>query len=100
MTIAEHEFLQRARLDHETLAIWIEEEWIVPSRTASEPTFTETDLARANLIRDLKHNMGVNDAGLGVILHLLDQMHGLRGALAQLLQSGERAAVRRDRGPR
>ncbi len=91
MTITEPEFLERARLDQETLAIWIEEEWLMPSRTATEPTFTEVDLARANLIRDLKQNMGVNDEGLSVILHLLDQMHGLRRALAHLLES------RRDR---
>ena len=45
------------------------------------------DLARARLIHDLKHNMGVNDEGLDVILHLIDQMHGLRKALAEALAS-------------
>jgi chaperone modulatory protein CbpM len=45
------------------------------------------DLARANLIRDLKDKMGVNDEGLGVILHLVDQMHTLRRALAATLES-------------
>ena len=45
------------------------------------------DLARANLIHDLKDKMGVNDEGLGVILHLLDQMHALRRALADTLKS-------------
>ncbi len=87
MTITEPEFLERAHLDHKTLAIWIEEEWLIPSRTESELIFTEMDLARANLIRDLKQNMGINDEGLSVILHLRDQMHGLRRALAHLLQS-------------
>ncbi len=85
--ITEREFLERARLDRRTLTVWIEEEWLVPSRTAPELTFTEMDVARARLIRDLKDNMGVNDEGLGVILHLLDQMHGLRKALADALQS-------------
>ena len=88
MTITELEFLERARIDHETLTIWIEEQWLIPVRTASELRFTDMDLARANLIRDLKQNMGVNDEGLSVILHLLDQMHGLRDALARLLRSG------------
>ena len=87
MTIPEPEFLERAGLDGQTLAVWIEEEWLIPSRTASELNFTETDLARANLIWDLKRNMGVNDAGLSLILHLLDQMHGLRRALAHLVRS-------------
>jgi chaperone modulatory protein CbpM len=87
MTISEQEFLERARLDRKTLTVWIEEEWLIPSHAAAELTFTEMDLARANLIRDLKQNMGVNDEGLSVILHLLDQMHGLRRALADLMQS-------------
>ena len=85
--ITEREFLERARLDRATLTIWIEEEWLVPGRADRELAFTEMDLARANLIRDLKDKMGVNDEGLGVILHLLDQMHGLRRALAHALNS-------------
>ncbi len=85
--ITEREFLERARLDRATLEVWIEEEWLIPDRGAVEPTFSEMDLARANLIRDLKHNMGVNDPGLGLILHLLDQMYGLRRALADALAS-------------
>jgi chaperone modulatory protein CbpM len=85
MTLNELEFLQRAGLDQETLKLWVEEEWLIPSRNAHGLTYTEIDLARVNLIRDLKHNLGVNEEGLGVILHLLDQMHGLRRALAELL---------------
>jgi len=83
--ITEREFLELAHLDRATLSIWIEEEWLIPGRAAQELAFTEMDLARANLIRDLKDNMGVNDEGLGVILHLLDQTHALRRALADAL---------------
>jgi chaperone modulatory protein CbpM len=49
--------------------------------------FSEVDLARAELIRDLMQDLGVNDEGVGVILNLLDQLHGLRRALAGTLQS-------------
>ena len=45
--INEREFLERAHLDRGTLEIWIREEWLVPSRAAPEPSFTEMDLARA-----------------------------------------------------
>jgi chaperone modulatory protein CbpM len=85
--ITEREFLERARLDRRTLAVWIEEEWLIPARTAEEVAFTDMDLARANLIRDLRDKMGVNDEGLGVVLHLLDQMHALRRVLATALES-------------
>lgn len=91
--ITEREFLERARLDRRTLSVWIEEEWLIPARTSDEFSFTDMDLARANLIRDLKDNMGVNHEGLGVVLHLLDQMHALRRALAAALESAH------ERGP-
>ena len=87
MIISKMEFLDRAQLDRETLEIWIEEEWLVPSGTAPEVAFSEADLARAELIRDLMQDLGVNDEGVGVILNLLDQVHGLRKILADMLQS-------------
>ena len=92
MTITRQEFMLRARLDDATLTAWIAEEWIVPRSAAAEPAFAEVDLARAALIRDLKHDLDVNDAGIGVILGLVDQVHGLRRTLGELL------ADRRARG--
>ena len=96
MTISKHEFLLRARLDQATLTAWIEEEWLVPRD--AEPEFGEVDVARAELIRDLKEDLGVNDAGVGVILSLVDQVHGLRRTLADLLQD-LRARRAGDPGP-
>jgi chaperone modulatory protein CbpM len=87
MTISKQEFLLRARLDHETLIAWVEEEWLIPSGTAAELVFTDADVARAELIRDLRHDLDINDAGIGVILSLLDQVHGLRRTLADLLRT-------------
>jgi chaperone modulatory protein CbpM len=87
MIITTLEFLQRAQLDRETLEVWIEEEWLVPRGTPEEFSFSEADVARAQLIRDLKQDLGVNDEGIGVALNLLDQVHGLRKALADMLQS-------------
>ncbi len=86
MMISREEFLLRASLDQATLETWIAEEWLVPSGSAGEPAFTEVDVARAALIRDLKRDFEVNDPGIGVILGLLDQMHGLRRTLAELLR--------------
>ncbi len=92
MTVTRQELMMRARLDDATLTAWIAEEWIVPRSAAVEPEFAEVDVARAALIRDLKHDLDVNDAGIGVILNLVDQVHGLRRTLAELLQD------RRERG--
>ena len=90
--IDERDFLEAARIDRATLEVWISEEWLIPGRSADQRAFSDTDLARARLIADLKHNMGINDEGLDVILHLVDQMHGLRRALAEAL------AMLRERG--
>jgi chaperone modulatory protein CbpM len=80
------EFLIRARLEHRSLEDWIAAGWIVPPQTDPELMFSDVDLARAQLIRDLREDFGVNDEGVSVILHLVDQMHGLRRSMHGLLE--------------
>jgi len=80
------EFLIRARLERRSLHAWIAAGWLIPPQTDPEPMFTDVDLARAQLIRDLRDDFGVNDEGVSVILHLLDQMHGLRRSMHDLLE--------------
>ena len=99
MIINKLDFLYRSQLDQETLEIWIQEEWLVPSETEGEPAFSEADLARAKLIRDLTHDMGVNDEGVGVILNLLDQVHSLRKALAEILRDARERSIAAERDP-
>jgi chaperone modulatory protein CbpM len=96
MTITRQEFLLRARLDHGTLEAWIAEEWLIPRGPPDDPAFTDADIARAALIRDLRHDLDVNDSGIDVILRLVDQVHGLRRTLADLLR--EVHAQREGRG--
>lgn len=76
------EFCREAHLDQQTLEVWIEEEWIIPQAEADE-RFSDVDLARAQLIHQLMNDMGVNAEGVGIVLRLVDQVHGLRGALAE-----------------
>ena len=72
------EFIGRSHLDTRTLNAWVEEEWLVPVTSRKKFLFSEADLARAQLIQDLKMDFGVNDEGITIILHLLDQLYGLR----------------------
>jgi len=88
MVLDTHEFLVRARLDSETLEVWIAEGWLIPAGAASEQAFHDADLARAQLIRDLMNDLGVNAEGVGVILNLVDQVHGLRNALGEVIKAG------------
>ncbi|HEY7765993.1 MAG TPA: chaperone modulator CbpM [Aestuariivirgaceae bacterium] len=79
----------------ERLEAWIEAGWIAPGvATGKEPGLSEMDIARAQLICDLKDDLGVNDEGVEVILELLDQLYGLRCAMREMMES----VVRRTEG--
>nr|WP_255679738.1 chaperone modulator CbpM [Methylocystis sp. WRRC1] len=80
--------MQTIALDRVTLNAWVAEAWLAPNQSSGEPDYNEMDLARARLILELQKDMGVNDPGVGVILHLLDQLHGLRSAMKDLLETG------------
>jgi len=82
------EFQVRLDVDAGTVHLWVEEGWLLPERDRAGFAFSELDVARARLIRDLKDEIGVNDEGVGVILNLVDQVHGLRSVLRELLRAG------------
>jgi chaperone modulatory protein CbpM len=84
MIMSKHAFLTSSGVEAQMLEFWIEQQWLIPTQTDAELGFSDTDVARAHLIRDLKGVFGINDEGVDVILHLLDQLHGLRRALATL----------------
>ena len=78
------EFVARSHLDTPTLNAWIEAEWLAPVPGQKTLLFSEADLARARLIQDLRLDFGVNDEGIAIVLHLLDQLHGLRCLLRDI----------------
>ena len=84
MKMSRAEFLSLSGIEHETLVAWIEQEWLIPSGSSVEPSFTDIDIARARLIRELLVDFGVNTEGVGVILNLVDQLHGVRRTLTEL----------------
>ncbi|MDW5317503.1 chaperone modulator CbpM [Rhizobium sp. PL01] len=93
MIINRLEFIQRVHIDQTTLDVWLGEQWLLPNRSLPDLEFSEIDLARASFILDLQRDLGVNDEGVGIILDLVDQMHGLRKVLSAVLHSrGENGA--------
>lgn len=81
------QFLIRAELDANALGAWIEAGWLVPSPNRETHDFSETDIARAMFIRDLKERLDVSDEGISVVLDLVDQLHGLRRLLRDVLST-------------
>lgn len=81
MRIDRQRFLAVSGVHAARLEIWIEQQWLVPTRESESDWFSDVDIARARLIRELQDDMGANDAGVDIILHLMDQLHGMRQAL-------------------
>jgi chaperone modulatory protein CbpM len=94
--IDEFEICRRAGINVHTLRGWMEADWIHPGAGDEDGSFSEMDVARAQLICDLAGPMGVNSEGVAVILSLLDQIHGLRRTLRRMnsLIIGQEAPVR------
>lgn len=81
MIMTRTEFLEMTSLDGPTLEIWLQEEWLLPEGHEEDFLFSDMDVARVQLIRSLNEDMGVNPEGISVVLHLMDQIYALRGAL-------------------
>jgi chaperone modulatory protein CbpM len=81
------EFVLRVHIASDVIEMWVEEGWLRPQRTDQGLAFTEMDVSRAQLIRDLREDLGVNDEGIAVILDLIDQMHGLRNTFREVCEA-------------
>jgi chaperone modulatory protein CbpM len=73
------------RIGSEWLATWVEAGWVIPQDKASQ-RFSDIDMARAALIRDLI-DLGINEEAVPVILDLIDQLHGMRSAMRNLMSA-------------
>jgi chaperone modulatory protein CbpM len=80
------DFIMQARLDAQVVETWVEAGWLLPRQEGAQRDFSDVDLSRAKLIHDLE-GLGVNDEGIPIILDLIDQVHGLRRTLRDLLSA-------------
>jgi chaperone modulatory protein CbpM len=72
------------RVKSEDLTLWIERRWIRPLHEGTGWAFGAIDVARVELICDLRHDMDPNEEAVPVVLSLLDTVHGLRQRLSLL----------------
>ena len=94
-----------AELERGELVRWVENRWILPEE-ASEQTgerwvFHEVDVARVELILDIRREFAVDDEAMSLVLGLLDQVYSLRRQMRRLCDALEqqppevREAIRR-----
>ena len=83
--IAFEELLDRlVGLDRRELARWVENRWVLPERRGETWMFHEVDVARVELILEIRHEFAIDDEALPLVLGLLDQIYGLRRQLRRL----------------
>jgi chaperone modulatory protein CbpM len=91
------QLIERSHLDPGVVNAWIEAEWLQPATDGTGLDFSEADFARALLIQELRMDFGVNDDGIAIVLHLLDQLYGLRSLLKDIC-TADASAFGRDDG--
>jgi chaperone modulatory protein CbpM len=70
--------------DRMTLEQYIARTWVRPIQAGQVLHFEEIDIARIRLVHHLRQDMLVNDEAMDVVLHLLDQVYGLREQMRRL----------------
>ena len=83
--IALEELLRRvAGLDRCEIARWVENRWALPERREKSWIFHEIDVARVELILEIRREFAIDDEALSLVLGLLDQVYDLRRQLGRL----------------
>ena len=68
---------------------WIERGWVLPERRDGDYWFREIDVARVQLVVQIRRDMAVAEDGVPTVLSLLDQVYGLRNELRRVGQAIE-----------
>ncbi len=94
-----------AELERGELVRWVENRWIRPEEPGGETgerwVFHEVDVARVELILDIRRELAVDDEAMSLVLGLLDQVYSLRRQMRRLCAALEqqppevREAIRR-----
>ena len=92
--IGHDELVRRfAELNSRELTRWIENRWVVPEHAAESEgerwVFHEVDVARVELILDIRREFAVDDEALSLVLGLLDQVYSLRRQMRRLCDALE-----------
>jgi chaperone modulatory protein CbpM len=71
-------------LERRELVRWVENDWVLPERQGEAWVFHEVDVARVELIIEIRRDFAIDDEAMGLVLGLLDQVYGLRRQMRRL----------------
>jgi chaperone modulatory protein CbpM len=75
------------RLTRTQLYHFVESDLVRPQRDASGYVFRRIDIARLELLCDLSQDLEMDEAGLGIVISLIDQLHAARQELATVARA-------------
>ena len=79
------ELLRRlSGLERAELTRWVENRWVMPDEAGGSWEFREVDVARIELILEIRHEFAVDDEAMPLILGLVDQVYSLRRQMRRL----------------
>ncbi len=88
--IGRDELIRRfAGLDSAELARWVDNRWVLPDEEGGRWRFHEVDIARVELILDIRREFAVDDEAMALLLGLLDQVYSLRRQMRRLCDALE-----------
>ena len=75
------------RLNRALLTRFVQAEVIRPADAGGRLVYRKVDIARMELLCDLCDDFELNDDALGIVMELVDQLHGTRGDLLALMRA-------------
>jgi chaperone modulatory protein CbpM len=76
-------------LDRIELLRWVENRWVLPERRGGSWFFHEVDIARVELILEIRREFALDEEAMPLVLGLLDQVYDLRRKLRWLCDAIE-----------
>lgn len=78
-----------APLTRKQLVSFVRAEIVIPIDSEAGPVFCQMDIARIELLCELSEQFGLQDDALGMVISLVDQLHGVRAELRAVLDAVE-----------
>ena len=121
LRLGEHQVVESVGISVTELRIWCEAGWVAPAAeldagdaadgaaggaagggtgAGGRPVFDDVDVARVQLVRQLRDDLGLDAEFIPVVLSLVDQLYGVRRelrALAQAVEQQDQSVVARIR---
>ena len=78
-----------AALTRKRLVSFVQAEIVLPLQSEAGPQFRQMDIARIELCCELCDQFDLHDEALGMVMSLVDQLHGVRAELRAVLAAIE-----------